>query len=165
MDDGASGEREGRAARLNPALLRRLLRARDRIDAASHEPWSVSRLAEVSGVSKGHFARCFKAAFGIPPHRYVLSRRIERAKALLRDTEVSVTDVAFRTGWNSLGTFTRVFRDIVEESPAAFRRQARATPADLQGVPHCFVIAACRPDLTIAVSEKRRRRDANTLDL
>lgn len=115
-------------------------------------------------MSKAHFARCFRAAFGIPPHRYVLSRRIERAKALLRDTEASVTDIAFRTGWNSLGTFTRVFRDIVEESPMAFRRQVRVTPANLHNVPHCFVIAACRPDLTIAVSEKRRRRDADTLD-
>lgn len=144
-------------------LLRRLLRAKDRIDAASHEAGPVGRLAEVSGVSKAHFARCFKAAFGIPPHRYLLSRRIERAKALLRDTEVSVTDVAFRTGWSSLGTFTRVFRDIVEQSPTAFRRQARATPAASQDVPHCFVIAACRPDLTIAVSEKRRRDDGGTL--
>lgn len=165
MDDRAGGLREARrVAGQDPALLRRLLRAKDRMDAASHEPWSVDRLAEVSGVSKAHFARCFKAAFGIPPHRYLLSRRIERAKALLRDTQASVTDVAFQTGWNSLGTFTRVFRDIVEQSPTSFRRQALATPGNLEDVPHCFVIAACRPHLTIAVSEKRRQKDGDTLD-
>ena len=66
-----------------PALLRRLLRAKDRMDAASHEDWPVKRLAEVSGVSEAHFARSFKQAFGIPPHRYLLTRRIEQATTLL----------------------------------------------------------------------------------
>ena len=66
-----------------PDLLRRLLRAKDRMDAASHEAWPVDRLAEVSGVSQAHFARSFKQAFGVPPHRYLLTRRIERATALL----------------------------------------------------------------------------------
>ncbi|SEN42778.1 Helix-turn-helix domain-containing protein, partial [Sphingomonas gellani] len=94
----------GDAARW-PALLRRLLRAKDRIDAGSHEPWPVRRLADVSGVSQAHFARSFKAAFGLPPHRYLLTRRIERAKALLRDTDLPVIDIAFQTGWQSLGTF------------------------------------------------------------
>ena len=70
----------------DPALLRRLLRAKDRMDAASHEAWPVARLASVSGASEAHFARSFKQAFGIPPHRYQLTRRIERATALLRDT-------------------------------------------------------------------------------
>ena len=63
----------------DPKLLRRLLRAKDRIDAASHEAWPVERLARVSGVSEAHFARSFKEAFGIPPHRYLLTRRVERA--------------------------------------------------------------------------------------
>jgi transcriptional regulator GlxA family with amidase domain len=92
---------------LDPKLLRRLLRSKDAMDAASYEEWPVERLARVSGVSQAHFARSFKQAFGLPPHRYLLTRRIERAKALLRDTELSVTDVAFQTGWNSLGTFGR----------------------------------------------------------
>ena len=65
-----------------PDLLRRLLRARDRMDAASHEAWPVPRLARVSGVSPAHFSRSFKEAFGVPPHRYLLSRRIERARAV-----------------------------------------------------------------------------------
>ena len=77
-----------------PALLRRLLRAKDRIDAASEEDWPVERLANVSGVSKAHFARSFKAAFGVPPHRYLLTRRIERAKALLRDTGAPIIEIA-----------------------------------------------------------------------
>ena len=72
-------------------LLRRLLRAKDRMDSCSHEHWPVRRLAEVSGVSAAHFARSFQQAFGIPPHRYLLSRRIERAKAVLRDTDLDVT--------------------------------------------------------------------------
>ena len=138
-------------------LLRRLLRARDRMDAASQEEWPVRRLARVSGVSEAHFARSFKQAFGLPPHRYLLTRRIERAKALLRDTDLSITEIAFQTGWESLGTFGRTFRDITGESPSAIRARERAAAHELGRVPACFLSAAHRPDLTIAVSEKRRR--------
>src|SRR3954463_2546778 len=102
-------------------LLRRLLRARDRMDGASHEEWPVSRLAQVSAVSEAHFARSFKDAFGIPPHRYLLTRRIERATALLRDTDLAITEIAFQAGWNSLGTFGRTFRDVTGESPGELR--------------------------------------------
>lgn len=138
-------------------LLRRLLRAKDRMDAASHEDWPVQRLASVSGVSESHFARSFRDAFGIPPHRYLLTRRVERAVALLRDSDLSITEIVFQTGWNSVGTFGRVFRDVTGESPGAMRKRAREAPRDLEQVPHCFVSAAHRPDLKIAVSEKRRR--------
>src|ERR1044071_10331760 len=100
----------------DPALLRRLLRAKDRMDQASEEEWPVERLASVSGVSEAHFARCFKDAFGVPPHRYLLTRRIERAVALLRDTDLPIIDVAFQTGWNRLGPFGRPLRDITGES-------------------------------------------------
>jgi AraC-like DNA-binding protein len=127
------------------------------MDAASHEEWPISRLASVSGVSEAHFARSFKHAFGVPPHRYLLTRRIERASALLRDTDLPVTDIAFETGWNSLGTFGRIFRDITGESPSELRERRRATPHALDEVPHCFVRAAHRPNLKIAVSEKRRQ--------
>ncbi len=75
----------------DPERLRRLLRAKDRMDAASREEWPVRRLARVSGVSEAHFARSFKEAFGLPPHRYLLTVRIERAKALLRDTDLSIS--------------------------------------------------------------------------
>jgi AraC-like DNA-binding protein len=71
--------------------LRRLLRAKDRMDGASHEAWPVRRLARVSAVSEAHFARSFKQAFGVPPHRYLLTRRIERAKALLRDEKAAAS--------------------------------------------------------------------------
>jgi transcriptional regulator GlxA family with amidase domain len=141
----------------DPRLLRRLLRAKDRMDAASHEEWPVRRLARVSGVSEAHFARSFKQAFGVPPHRYLLTRRVERAVALLRDTELPVTDIAFQTGWASLGTFGRTFHDVTGESPGEIRARARAAAHELGRVPACIVSAAHRPDLTIAVSEKRRR--------
>ncbi|HEY0857200.1 MAG TPA: AraC family transcriptional regulator [Albitalea sp.] len=162
-------------ANQDPELLRRLLRAKDRMDAASHEPWPVRRLASVSGVSEAHFARSFKQAYGVPPHRYLLTRRIERATALLRDTELPITEIAFQTGWESLGTFGRTFRDVTGESPGALRSRTRAAghesrllpagevrgPAtDLGRVPACVLSAAQRPDLATAVSEKRRRAAA-----
>jgi len=147
----------GGPASQDPVLLRRLLRAKDRMDAGSHEEWPVRRLARVSGVSEAHFARSFKQAFGVPPHRYLLTRRIERATALLRDTDLSITEIAFHTGWESLGTFGRTFRDVTGESPGAIRTRARAAAHELGRVPVCVVSAAHRPDLTIAVSEKRRR--------
>ena len=151
-------EREGQGRTgQDPALLRRLLRAKDRMDAASHEEWPVPRLARVSGVSEAHFARSFKEAFGVPPHRYLLTRRIERAKALLRDTDMPIIEIAYQTGWNSLGTFGRTFRDVTGESPTELRTREHAAQHDLERVPHCFVTAAYRPNLKIAVSEKRRR--------
>lgn len=147
----------GGPANQDPELLRRLLRAKDRMDAASHEEWPVRRLAQVSGVSEAHFARSFKQAFGIPPHRYLLTRRIERAMTLLRDTDLSITDIAFDTGWASLGTFGRTFRDITGDSPSAIRTRGRATAHELGRVPVCIISAAHRPELTTAVSEKRRQ--------
>jgi transcriptional regulator GlxA family with amidase domain len=144
------------SANQDPRLLRRLLRAKDRMDAASHEEWPVERLASVSGVSEAHFARSFKEAFGVPPHRYLLTRRIERAKALLRDTDLPIIEIAFQTGWNSLGTFGRIFRDITGESPSELREREKAGEHALEEVPHCYVSAAHRPNLKMAVSEKRR---------
>ncbi len=140
----------------DPELLRRLLRAKDRIDAASHEAWPVRRLAQVSGVSEAHFARSFKQAFGVPPHRYLLTRRIERATAMLRDTDLPITEIAFTTGWGSLGTFGRTFRDVTGETPAGLREREQAAAPVVDRVPPCFLAAGRRPALTIAVSEKRR---------
>jgi transcriptional regulator GlxA family with amidase domain len=152
-----SGSVAGRGGeRPDPALLRRLLRAKDRMDAASDEAWPIPRLARASGVSEAHFARSFKAAFGVPPHRYLLTRRLERATALLRDTDRPVTDIAFETGWSSLGTFGRTFRDVTGESPSEFREREQAAPHAFDRVPWCYLAAAHRPHLTIAVSEKRR---------
>ena len=148
----------------DPELVRRLLRAKDRMDAASHEEWPVSRLASVSGVSEAHFARSFKDAFGIPPHRYLLTRRIEQAKTLLRDTDLPIIEIAFQTGWQSLGTFGRTFRDITGESPSELRTREKAATHELDRVPACFLRAAQRPHLTIAVSEKRRQEADDIID-
>lgn len=144
----------------SPELLRRLLRAKDRMDAAPEEEWPVARLADVSGVAEAHFARSFKTAFGVPPHRYLLTRRVERATALLRDTDLPITEIAWCTGWKSLGTFGRTFRDITGRSPGELRESERAAEHALEHVPACIVSAAHRPDLRMAVSEKRRREAA-----
>jgi transcriptional regulator GlxA family with amidase domain len=146
------------AAPTDPALLRRLLRARDRVAAAPHERWSVARLAKLSGVSPAHFARSFHAAFGAPPHRVVLSLRLERAAALLRDTDLPIAEVALASGWRSPGSFGRTFSAVLGLSPSAHRAQSQAARAALAAVPPCFLQAGARPDLTIAVSEKRRRQ-------
>jgi transcriptional regulator GlxA family with amidase domain len=148
----------------DPELLRRLLRAKDHIDAACHEEWRVSRLARVSAISEAHFARSFKEAFGVPPHRYLLTRRIERATALLRDTDLGITEIAFQTGWSSVGTFGRTFRDVMGESPGELRARMRPARSALASVPGCILQAVHRPGLTISVSEKRRRAGCATND-
>jgi AraC-like DNA-binding protein len=150
------------APAMDPRLLRRLLRAKDRIDSAFGEEWPIRRLAEVSGISEAHFARSFKDAFGIPPHRYLLTRRIERATALLRGSDLPITEIAFEAGWNSLGTFGRTFRDVTGRSPSELRQMERSLPAALEEVPHCYVSASRRPNLETAVSEKRRIERADT---
>lgn len=149
----------------SPELLRRLLRAKDRMDGAPHEDWPIYRLAQVSAVSVAHFAREFKKAFGVPPHRYLLSRRIERATALLRDTDLPITEIALRTGWNSLGTFGRVFHDIAGESPRELRTREWSVPHVREYMPECVTRAAHRPDLNISVSEKRRIKASGKLEL
>jgi transcriptional regulator GlxA family with amidase domain len=147
----------------SPLLLRRLLRAKDKMDGAPHEEWPVQRLAEVSAVSVAYFAREFKKAFGLPPHRYLLTRRIERAASLLRDTDLPVTEIALRTGWTSLGTFGRIFRDITGDSPGELRARERPASAAQGRMPECVARHAQRPDLNIAVLEKRRRKATGTL--
>jgi len=82
--------------------------------------------------------------------------------ALLRDTDLSITQIAFDTGWESLGTFGRTFRDITGESPSVLRERARAAARELGRVPACFLSAAHRPDLKTAVSEKRRHEEGDT---
>lgn len=141
----------------SPLLLRRLLRAKDRMDGAPDEAWPIYRLAQESAVSVAYFAREFKKAFGLPPHRYLLSRRIERAAGLLRDSDLSITEIALQTGWTSLGTFGRIFRDITCESPGELRARVRAAAQTGKHIPECVVRNAQRPNLNIAVLEKRRR--------
>lgn len=134
------------------------------MDAAPQEAWPIRRLAQVSAVSPAHFARSFKEAFAVPPHRYLLTRRIERAVALLRDTELPITEIAFQTGWKSLGTFGRIFRDITGMSPGDLRAREQSVPHRRENVPECIVRAAHRPDLKTAVSEKRRQGSVDTVE-
>ena len=119
---------------------RRLLRARDAMDRAYAEPLDVPALARIAHICPAHFIRTFRATFGETPHRYLQRRRVERAMFLLRETDQSVTDVCLAVGFTSLGTFSRTFRDIIGESPTAYRRRA-LPPA----VPSCFAMAYSRP--------------------
>lgn len=119
---------------------RRMLRARDAIDRDFAHPLDVPTLARVAYVSEAHFIRTFQATFGETPHRYLQRRRIERAMMLLRETQRSVTDVAFEVGFASLGTFSRTFSDIVGTSPSVYRRGAESLP-----VPSCFTMSWTRP--------------------
>lgn len=147
----------------SPLLLRRLLRAKDKMDGAPDQEWPVHRLAQVSAVSVAYFAREFKKAFGAPPHRYLLTRRIERATALLRDTDLSITEIALQTGWTSLGTFGRIFRDITGASPGELRAHERSVPHADAHIPECVMRGAQRPNLNIAVLEKRRMKATGKL--
>lgn len=127
------------------------------MDRAPQEDWPVPRLAAISAVSPAHFARSFKQAFGLPPHRYLLTRRIERAAALLDESEASITDIAFQTGWQSIGSFGRVFRDVTGDSPGGHRSRDRQGDPESGAIPECLLRAARRPDLKTAVLEKRRQ--------
>ncbi|GAA3108697.1 hypothetical protein GCM10017600_10730 [Streptosporangium carneum] len=117
-----------------------MLRARDAMDRAYAQPMDVPSLARIAHVSEAHFTRTFRATFGETPHRYLQRRRVERAMSLLRDTDLSVTDICYRVGFGSPGTFSRTFRDIVGRSPRTYRREAVVT-----GVPTCFAMAWMRP--------------------
>jgi AraC-like DNA-binding protein len=120
---------------------RRMLRARDAMDRHFAEPLDIPALARIAHVSEAHFIRTFRATFGETPHRYLQRRRVERAMALLRQTDASITDVCMTVGFTSLGTFSRTFREIVGESPRSYR--ARSTP--ITHVPTHFAMAWTRP--------------------
>ena len=119
---------------------RRLLRARDVMDRSYASPLDIASLARVACVSPAHFIRTFRATFGETPNRYLQRRRVERAMFLLRETERSVTDICMDVGFSSLGTFSRVFREIVGEPPSVYRRRGPLPPA-----PTCFAMAWARP--------------------
>lgn len=125
------------------SLARHLLRVRDLIDRAYAEPLDVAALARSASVSPTYFSRSFKAAFGETPHQYLMSRRMERAKALLRVGELSVTEVCLAVGFTSLGSFSIQFRRFVGDSPSAYRR--RAGHGELDRLPRCYVRMWTRP--------------------
>ena len=122
-DFGVTG-RPGEEQRLRDlALLRRV---RDRIDREYAQPLDVEALARGVHMSAGHLSREFKRAYGEPPYSYLMTRRIERAMALLRRGDLSVTDVCFEVGCSSLGTFSTRFTELVGVSPSVYREQAAA---------------------------------------
>src|SRR5207244_13615936 len=112
------------------------------MDRAYAQPLAVPALARIACVSRAHFIRTFRAAFGETPHRYLQRRRVERSMWLLGETDRSVTDICFDVGFTSLGTFSRTFREIVGQSPVAYRRRTPPMPG---AVPTCFTMAWARP--------------------
>ena len=119
---------------------RRMLRARDMMDRSYAEPLDIAALARIAVVSQAHFIRTFRDTFGETPHRYLQRRRVERAMFLLRHGDQSITDICWDVGFSSLGTFSRTFRDIVDESPTSYRSRGPLPP-----VPTCFGMAWTKP--------------------
>lgn len=121
------------------ALLRRV---RDRMDREFAQPLDVPALARGVGISAGHLSREFKAAYGESPYSYLMTRRIERAMALLRRGDLSVTEVCFAVGGSSLGTFSTRFTELVGVSPSQYRDWAATST---EGIPSCVVKQVTRP--------------------
>ena len=123
---------------------RHLLRAKDLADAHYSEPLDVDDLSRAAGLSRAHFSREFRRAFGESPHAYLLTRRLERAAALLRNTDRSVLDICFSVGLQSLGSFTTCFTRTYGMSPTAYRA-AFPPAADQAMIPACVVRFYGRP--------------------
>ena len=122
--------------------LRLLRRARDRMDREYAQPLDVAALARTALMSTAHFARRFRETYGETPYSYLMTRRIERAKALLRRGDMSVTEVCFEVGCTSLGSFSARFTEIVGETPSAYRARDHR---ELQVVPGCQAMVLTRP--------------------
>jgi AraC-like DNA-binding protein len=137
---------------------RHLLRAKDLADARYFEPLDVDDLAAAAGLSRAHFSREFRRAFGESPHAYLLTRRLERAAALLRTTDRSVADICLSVGLHSIGSFTTSFTRTFGVSPTAYR--AKYPPAALQArVPMCVVRVYGRPQHRTFREDRAAARD------
>jgi AraC-like DNA-binding protein len=121
------------------ALLRRV---RDRIDREYTRPLDVAALARGVNMSAGHLSRQFRLAYGESPYGYLMTRRIERAMALLRRGDLSVTEVCFAVGCSSLGTFSTRFTELVGVPPSTYRREA---VGEAEGIPQCVAKQVTRP--------------------
>jgi transcriptional regulator GlxA family with amidase domain len=133
------------AAKPIPTQLRdlaRLRRVRDRIDREYAKPLNVENLARGVHMSSGHLGRAFKLAFGESPYSYLMTRRVERAMALLRRGDMSVTEVCFTVGCASMGTFSMRFTELVGMPPSVYRREAAQATA---GMPSCVARQVTRP--------------------
>ncbi|WP_068279715.1 helix-turn-helix transcriptional regulator [Aldersonia kunmingensis] len=122
--------------------LRRLRRVRDRIDREYTQPLDVEALARGVHMSAGHLSREFRRAYGESPYSYLMTRRIERAMALLRRGDLSVTEVCFEVGCSSLGTFSTRFTELVGMPPSTYKREAANATA---GIPSCVAKQVTRP--------------------
>ena len=131
---------EGGPVRVEDLVL--LRRARDRVDRDYAEPLDVAALARGALMSPGHFSRSFRAAYGETPYSYLMTRRIERAKALLRRGDLSVTEVCVAVGCTSLGSFSSRFTELVGESPSAYRARSHDDGA---AIPACIAKIYTRP--------------------
>jgi AraC-like DNA-binding protein len=127
------------------AASRRMLRARDKMDRSYDKPLDVAALARVALTSEAHFIRTFKDTFGETPHRYLQRRRLERAMALLRQTERPVTEICLDVGFTSLGSFSRTFTHVIGMSPTAYREAWRTGAGTAGYVPTCVVMSWTRP--------------------
>jgi AraC-like DNA-binding protein len=127
---------------MTPEELAHLRRARDLMDRDYAKPLDVPAMARAAHSSPSHFARQFRLAFGETPYAYLMTRRIERAKALLRRGDLSVTEVCFEVGCSSLGSFSSRFTELVGESPSAYRARNHDLGA---GVPACYAKIYTRP--------------------
>ena len=132
----------GPAAEQQLRDLARLRRVRDRIDREYAQPLDVEALARDAYMSAGHFSRAFRLAYGESPYAYLMTRRIERAMALLRRGDLSVTEVCFAVGCSSLGTFSSRFSELVGMAPSVYRRRAAHATA---GLPACVAKQVTRP--------------------
>jgi len=127
---------------METADLVRLRRARDQMDREYAQPLDVPAMARTALMSPGHFSRSFKIVFGETPYSYLMTRRIERAKALLRRGDMSVTDVCFAVGCSSLGSFSSRFTELVGESPSSYRARSHDWS---KALPACFAKIVTRP--------------------
>ena len=136
------------------ANLARLRRARDLMDREYARPLVVAEIARAALMSPAHFARQFRAAYGETPYTYLMTRRIERAQALLRRGGMSVTDVCMAVGFTSLGSFSARFAEVVGESPSSYRARDHG---DLDALPACVRRGATRPPRTPSRIEEAPR--------
>jgi AraC-like DNA-binding protein len=126
-------------------IERHLLRAKDLADERFAEPLEVSDLARAAGLSPAHFSRAFRSVFGLPPHAYLLTRRLERAASLLRSTDRSVADVCMSVGFQSVGSFTTSFTRMFGRSPTAYR-ESFPPPVAWAMIPGCVTRVYGRPE-------------------
>jgi AraC-like DNA-binding protein len=137
---------------------RYLLRAKDLVDARYRDPLDVPTLARAARLSPAHFSREFRRAFGEPPHRYLLMRRMERAAALLRNTDRTVAEICLNVGLRSVGSFTTTFHRTFGVSPTAYRA-AHPPALERARVPTCILLALARPSSSTFGEDGRARSD------